>query len=143
MAHNKLSLLSAYNTLHKFDVICISETYLDKSVDNDALSIDSYNIIRADYPHNQKRGGVCIYFKEQFKLQQIITPNFSECFFFVRCQWKAKQSILLSNIAPPVKQLVNLLIFWKILKNFCTKFSSLDHPLQLYLVIFNVESKSW
>ena len=30
MAHNKLSLLSAHNTLHKFDVICISETYLDK-----------------------------------------------------------------------------------------------------------------
>ena len=81
MAHKKLSLLPAYKTLHKFDVICISETYLDKSVDNDALSIDSYNIIRADYPHNQKRGGVCIYFKEQFKLQQIITPNFSECFF--------------------------------------------------------------
>ena len=63
LAHNKLSLLSAYNTLHKFDVICISETYLDKSADNDALSIDGYNIIRADHPHNQKRGGVCIYFK--------------------------------------------------------------------------------
>ena len=34
MAHNKLSLLSACNTFHKFDVICISETYLDKSADN-------------------------------------------------------------------------------------------------------------
>ena len=27
MAHNKLSLLSPYNTLHKFDVICISHLY--------------------------------------------------------------------------------------------------------------------
>ena len=43
-AHNKLSLLSEYNTY----VICISEIYLDKSADNDALSIDGYNIIRAD-----------------------------------------------------------------------------------------------
>ena len=34
MAHNKLSLLSACNTFHKFDVVCISETYLDKSADN-------------------------------------------------------------------------------------------------------------
>ena len=60
MAHNQLSLLSAYNTLHKFDdlIICISETYLDKSADNDALSIDGYNI-RADQPHNQKRW--CMY----------------------------------------------------------------------------------
>ena len=79
LAHNKLSLLSVYSTLHKFDVIYISETYLDKAADNDALSIDGYNIIRADYPHNQKRGGVCICFKEQLKLKQIITPNFSEC----------------------------------------------------------------
>ena len=54
MAHKKLSLLSAYNTLHKFDVICISETYLDKSANNDALSIDGYNIIKAGHPHNQK-----------------------------------------------------------------------------------------
>ena len=52
MAHKKLSLLPAYKTLHKFDVICISETYLDKSADDDALSIDSYNIIRADHPNN-------------------------------------------------------------------------------------------
>ena len=42
LAHNKLSLLLTYNTLYKFDVICISEIYLDKSADNDALSIDDY-----------------------------------------------------------------------------------------------------
>ena len=74
LAHNKLSLLSAYNTLHKFDVICISETCLNKSADN-----DGYNFIRADHPRNQKRGSVCIYFKDQLKLKQIITPNFSQC----------------------------------------------------------------
>ena len=84
MAHNKLSLLSAYNTLHKFDVICISETYLDKSADNDALSIDGYNIIRADHPHNQKRGGVCIYFKDQLKLKQLLPISLN--IFFVRYQ---------------------------------------------------------
>ena len=39
MVHNKLSLLSAYNTLHKFDVICISETYLDKSADDDVYQL--------------------------------------------------------------------------------------------------------
>ena len=69
MAHSKLSLLSAYNTRHKFDIICISETYLDKSADHDALSTDGYNTIRDDHPHNQKRGGACIYFKEQLKLK--------------------------------------------------------------------------
>ena len=79
MAYSKLSLLSAYNTRHMFDVFCISETYQDKSADNDGLSIDGYNIIRADHPHNQNRSGVCIYFKEHLKLKEVITPNFSEC----------------------------------------------------------------
>ena len=34
IAHNKLkvSLLEAYNTVHKYDFICISETYFDSSL---------------------------------------------------------------------------------------------------------------
>ena len=68
--HNKLSLLSAYNNLHKYDLICISETYLDKSADNDALSIVAYNI-RALHPHNQKRDVLCI------RAVEIKTNNYS------------------------------------------------------------------
>ena len=116
MPHNKLSLLSAYNSLYKFDLICISDTYLDKLTDHDALSIDGCNIIRADHPHNQKRYGVCIYFKEQLKLKQIITPNFSEYILCEILMGEKKKAILLSHIDPSVKQLVNLKIFWKILK---------------------------
>ena len=35
--HNmvKLSLIAAYNTIHKYDFICISETYLDSSASTD------------------------------------------------------------------------------------------------------------
>ena len=66
-AHNyiKVSLLRAYISTHKFDVICISETYLDSdtSDDDDNLKIAGYNLIRADHPSNTKRGGVCIYYK--------------------------------------------------------------------------------
>ena len=79
VVHIKHFLLSVYNTVHKSDVICTSETCPDKSADNDALSVDGYNIIMLDYQHKQKRGGFCIYFKEQLKLKQIISPNFSEC----------------------------------------------------------------
>ena len=65
-AHNflKLSLLRAYITVHKFDVICISETYLDSSIlhDDDNLQIPDYNLYREDHSLNVKRGGVCIYY---------------------------------------------------------------------------------
>ena len=67
-AHNmmKLSSIAAYNTIHKYDFICISETYLDSSVrtDDRDILINGYNIIRADHPSNNKRGGVCIYYRE-------------------------------------------------------------------------------
>ena len=50
----KISLLKAYISTNKFDVICISETYLDsdKSDDDDNLRISGYNLIRADHSSN-------------------------------------------------------------------------------------------
>ena len=34
-AYIKMSLLQVYNSIHKFDVICLSETYLDNSYHSD------------------------------------------------------------------------------------------------------------
>ena len=34
LAHNKISILTTYNMVKKFDIICISETYLDSTVDD-------------------------------------------------------------------------------------------------------------
>ena len=66
-AHNyiKLFLLKAYIAIHKFDIICLSETYLDSSTtsDDDNLAISGCNLIRSDHPSNNKRGGVYIYYK--------------------------------------------------------------------------------
>ena len=53
IAHNmlKVSLLEAYNTVHKYDFICISETYFDSSAESDDdLRINSYKLIRMDHP---------------------------------------------------------------------------------------------
>ena len=59
IAHNyvKRSSLQTYNSVYKYDV-----TYLDNSepsVESD-LNFPGYKLIRADYPKNVKRGGVCI-----------------------------------------------------------------------------------
>ena len=72
-AHNytKLFLLKAYIAIPKFDIICLSETYLDSSTtsDDDDLAISGYNLIRSDHPSNNKRGGVCIYYKNFLPLR--------------------------------------------------------------------------
>ena len=41
----KLSLLRPYITIHKYDVICLSETYLNASIsnDDDSLKVPGYN----------------------------------------------------------------------------------------------------
>ena len=43
----KVSLLEAYNTVHKYDFVCISETYFDSSFesDDDDLRINGYKLI--------------------------------------------------------------------------------------------------
>ena len=67
IAHNfgNIFLLKAYVAIHKFDIICLSETYLDSSIptNNDNLDIDGYNLLRSGHPLNTKRGGVCILFE--------------------------------------------------------------------------------
>ena len=73
LAHDKISLLTAYNTIHQYDVSCVSETFFDSpvSLDDRNLSIQGYSLIRADHPDDVKKGGVCLYFKENLTLKVI------------------------------------------------------------------------
>ena len=70
-AHNytKISLLTAYVLVHNFDIICLSETYLNSetSTDDQNLEIPGYCLLCADHPSNNKRGGICIFYRTTFK----------------------------------------------------------------------------
>ena len=61
---SKLPLIEVYNTHDNFDMIFLSETYLDSSYadDDTRLNLKDFTLIRADNPHNCKRGGVSIFF---------------------------------------------------------------------------------
>ena len=63
--YNKLFFLRAYIAVHKFDFICLSETYLDSTVasDHENLERTGYSLVRSDHPANTKRGGACLYYK--------------------------------------------------------------------------------
>ena len=50
--------------MYKHNFVCLSETYQDSSTSDGLLEIAGYNLVRADYPNNIKRGGVCTYCKE-------------------------------------------------------------------------------
>ena len=59
-SHNfiKVSLLTAYNSIHKFDIICLSETYLNsETLSNvEKLNVPGYSLIRADHLKNTSVG---------------------------------------------------------------------------------------
>ena len=85
-SHNsvKIFLLKPYITVHKFDIVCLSETYLDSSTrsDDDNLEIPGYDIARADHPTNTKRGGVCIFYKKCLPLRVLNIIFLNECINF-------------------------------------------------------------
>ena len=84
--HNfgKVNLLQAYNAIYDFDMICLSEPYLDSSVssDNDNLYIRDYKLVRADHPGNIKRRGACVYFKESLPVRCLPKPYLKEYLIF-------------------------------------------------------------
>ena len=79
----KIFLLKAYIAIHRVDIICISETYLDSSNSPDVTIWKYPVIIRSDHPSNNKRGCICIYYKHFLSsLRILIVQYLQECIKF-------------------------------------------------------------
>ena len=65
----KLPLLKAYVSVHKFDIICLLETYLNSSIYDESLNISGYFLICSDHSSNERRGGICIYYRNFLPLK--------------------------------------------------------------------------
>ena len=64
-------LLKAYLSIHKFDIVCLSEIHLDPSVLlHDAnLEMQGYELVRSDHLLQHKRSAVGIYFRNSLPLK--------------------------------------------------------------------------
>ena len=100
----KLSSIAAYNSIHKYNIICIGEPYLDYSVQSDDgdISINGYNIIGADHPRNNKRGCVCVCYHESLAVQLVKTYYLNEC-LLCEVSFNKKDVTLESYIDTPAK----------------------------------------
>ena len=85
-AHNylKVSYLRDYVAIKKFDVVCLSGTYLDSFnlSDDDNFNLPCYNVVRVDHPSNTKKGGVCIYIRNPLSLKVLDIKLLQECIDF-------------------------------------------------------------
>ena len=84
--HNyiKVSLLRAYLSTHRFDVICLSETYLDSDTSHEDanLEIVGYALVRADHPSNTKRDDACLYYRNSLAFWLSNIQYLEECINF-------------------------------------------------------------
>ena len=80
----KVSVLKAYITIYNYDVICLSETYLDSSIpfNEKNLDIPGYKLVPADQPSNSKPGRVCVYYRYSLPLKILDIFYLQECIVF-------------------------------------------------------------
>ena len=110
IAHNKLSLLEAYNTIYKYDILCISETYLDSSVsvDDTTLSLPGYSLVRSDHLTMLKGVVLACILKRIYLWDQLMYHSFlSVC--YVKWPFKVKKVMSLLSIDLQVNQQLNLM----------------------------------
>lgn len=77
---NKLDLIET--ELRHFDVICITETWLDQRIHDSDVTLKGYNLYRRDRP-GDNHGGVCVYVRDNIyscRRKTIELPN-------IECVW--------------------------------------------------------
>ena len=62
--------MTAYNAIHMFYAVYLSEMYLssDTPLNDKKLVVRGYNLMTSDQPSNTKHGRVCIYYKQMLPL---------------------------------------------------------------------------
>ena len=110
---SKLFLLEAYNAHHMYDIICLSETYLDTSVpyDDPRLNLSGYKLVTADKLSKNKRGGAGIYFKETLTIRSVSTNSLKECLLLEVFTGNKKRDLYYHYIDLQVNHKRSLMIF--------------------------------
>ena len=91
----QVTSLEAYNSVFKYDFICISETYPDLTIssDNNNLNIAWYNIIRANHPSS-----FC--YKESLAEQTLSITDLTECLACKVCVGKKTGYVVVMYRSP-------------------------------------------
>ena len=144
--HNyiKLSLLRAYLSTHRFDVICLSETYLDSDTSHEDanLEIAGYILIRADHPSNTKRGGACLYHRNSLAFLSLNIQYLEEYINF-EMSFAGKACNFISLYRSPYQSHD---IFETFTENFELNLDTIANKNPYLIVIlgdFNAKSSNW
>ena len=137
----------AYNSIFKYDFICISETFCDSSFESDDenLVLEGYKLIWFDHPSNIKRGGFCIYYNESLAVRLVDDTSLPEC-LVCEVTIQSKKGYVAVAVHLPAKAILNLNPSFLVLKICLVVHFSQNHKLLLFYVpsmpsIFNLVVK--
>ena len=77
----KITLIQSYALSNNTDIIFLSETFLDSTIEasDPDIDISGYNSFRSDHPSNTKRGGVCMFYKDYLHvITYLLVPTVTE-----------------------------------------------------------------
>ena len=140
----KVSLLEAYNATHKFDKICLFETFLNSSLqnDDDSLVLNGYKLVKADNPSDLKRGGVCISFKESLPIKMLNITNLHQC-SVCKLVLNGRRSYIVSLYRSPSESSDQYDHFIKTFEPLIVHLTSSKPHLLLITGDFNARSSGW
>ena len=137
-------MLEAYSIAYKYEAICIFESYLDSTVllDDNCLSLNGYSVTHTDHPDNFKRGGVCMYCKENLSLRIISTSYFDQCLLCeVTCQnQKAYIAVIYCSPSQSCNEFEDFLFN---LEKLINQIKQLKPSFTTILGDFNARSSDW
>ena len=139
-----MSLLQAYNAMNRFDIICLSKTYLDNyyHADDNQLAFLGYNLIRADNPNNTKRSGVCIYYRDSLPVKVINLNILNEC-LVCKLSFGSHRVCLVSIYRTPSQSSNEYDTFLLNFDQLLTYLNSIKPYVLLITGDINVKSSSW
>ena len=142
---NKISVLQAYITQRNYDIICLTETFLNSSIlsDDNRIKIDEYNLIRSDHPSDSRKDGICIYYKEHIPLILRNDINTLDNCLVAEIRSQNKKCLLTCIYRSPNQNQDEF-------KNFCTNFdillNNINDELPLCSIVtgdFNARCSRW
>lgn len=121
----KLTAFKDFISVSNYDVVAVSETWLNGAVRDDVVGVDGYELLRAD--RNGRGGGVCFYIRSvlQFRVLPTSLAESFEQLWLCLAQGKSRFSIGLIYRPPIASKQLFLDEFEEVLSSFILEFDSM------------------
>ena len=139
----KVNLVEAYNTVSKFDIICLSKSFLDSSIlaESNNLKINGYKMVRADHPNNVKKE-VCVLVLGTLPVCNFSNSYLSEC-FTLEVISSNKKGYVITLYRSPSQTSDEFQSFISNLEKLLININNFDPHFVILLGDFKAKSRSW